>query len=72
MSNQTKSSVDSDETPARREFLRQVGKATVTAPAVALLLSASTNPALAQYRVTAQPRHRTPRSSGVTEVEVGQ
>lgn len=36
-----------DENAARREFLRTIGKAAVTAPAVALLLSATTTPASA-------------------------
>ncbi len=42
------------ETSARREFLGQIGKAAFTAPAVALLLTASAQPAAAQYR----PRRR--------------
>lgn len=42
-------SSEKNETTARREFLSQVGKAAVTAPAVALLLAASTKPASAQY-----------------------
>ena len=45
------------ETSARREFLGQIGKAAITAPAVALLLTASAQPAAAQYR----PRRRRPR-----------
>lgn len=36
-----------DEATARRNFLKTVGKATVTAPAVALLLAASATPASA-------------------------
>lgn len=36
-----------DEATARRNFLKAVGKATVTAPAVALLLAASATPASA-------------------------
>ena len=35
------------ETILRREFLRKVGKATATAPAVALLMAASAKPASA-------------------------
>ncbi len=47
------------EVTARRAFLRQAGKAAVTAPAVALLLAASAKPAAAQYRVERQnPRRR--------------
>ncbi len=38
------------ETTARREFLANLGKAAVTAPAVALLVAASAEPAAAQYR----------------------
>jgi hypothetical protein len=38
------------EAAARREFLKQAGKAAVTAPAVALLLNAAARPAAAQYR----------------------
>lgn len=38
------------ETTARRAFLSQVGKAAVTAPAIALLVAASARPAAAQYR----------------------
>ncbi len=37
------------ENTARRAFLAQVGKAAVTAPAVALLLTASAKPAAAAY-----------------------
>lgn len=36
-----------DESAARREFIRTLGKAAITAPAVALLLSATTTPASA-------------------------
>lgn len=36
-----------DEATARREFLKQVGKAVATAPAIALLLAASSKPASA-------------------------
>jgi hypothetical protein len=39
----------SDEATARREFLNQVGKVAVTAPAVALLLAAAAQPAASQY-----------------------
>jgi hypothetical protein len=39
---------DSHEITARRDFLSQIGKATVTAPAIALLLAASSKPSLAQ------------------------
>jgi len=46
------------ETTARRAFLREAGKAAVTAPAVALLLAASAKPAAAQYRV----ERRSPRT----------
>jgi hypothetical protein len=38
------------ETSARREFMSQIGKAAVTAPAIALLVNASSQPAAAQYR----------------------
>lgn len=38
-----------NESTARRTFLAQVGKAAVTAPAVALLLTASAKPAAASY-----------------------
>lgn len=58
-----------DERTARREFLGKVGKAAVTAPAVALLLTASANPASAQYRVSSRPVRPSPRWSGVTDVE---
>ena len=37
-----------DEQAARRAFLKQVGKAAATAPAVALLLAASSKPASAE------------------------
>ncbi len=40
------------ESTARRAFLQQIGKATVTTPAVALLLAASAKPAAAQYRTS--------------------
>lgn len=46
------------EKSARREFLGRVGKVAVTAPAVALLLTASAQPAAAQYRQTPPPRTR--------------
>lgn len=47
------------ETTVRREFLSQVGKVAVTAPAVALLVAASARPAAANYRVqTPGPRQR--------------
>jgi hypothetical protein len=36
-----------DEATARREFLRQIGKAAATAPAIALLLAASSKSASA-------------------------
>lgn len=62
MSNEMNPTVPAkDETTARREFLSKVGKATVTAPAVALLLAASANQASAQYRVTTQPGRVSPR-----------
>ena len=38
-----------DEAAARREFLKQVGKAAATAPAIALLLAASSKPASAGF-----------------------
>lgn len=50
MSESAPESVVPAESTARRAFLQQIGKATVTAPAVALLLAASTRPAAAQYR----------------------
>jgi hypothetical protein len=41
-----------DEQTARREFLKQVGKGVAaTAPAIALLLAASSKPASAQVRI---------------------
>jgi len=43
------------ETEARREFLKNVGKATATAPAVALLLAASAKSASAQSQYTPPP-----------------
>jgi uncharacterized membrane protein len=39
----------SDEATARREFLTQIGKAAATAPAIALLLAASSKTVSAQY-----------------------
>lgn len=44
------------ESEARREFLARIGKAAVTAPAVALLVAASAEPAAAQY--AQRPRRR--------------
>ena len=41
-----------EEVTARRQFLSQVGKAAITAPAVALLLAASARSASAQYRIS--------------------
>jgi hypothetical protein len=42
----------SDEQTARRDFLKQVGKGMATAaPAIALLLAASSKPASAQIRL---------------------
>jgi len=38
-----------NEITARRRFLGKIGKAAVTAPAVALLLTASAKPAAASY-----------------------
>lgn len=57
------------EATARRKFIRHVGRVAVTAPAVALLVAASSKPAAAQYGAQAQPRRRAPRRrhSGVTE-----
>lgn len=53
------SSKNKSESTARREFLNTVGKAAVTAPAIALLAAASAKPAAAQYRVDRQaPRQR--------------
>jgi hypothetical protein len=46
MSNENRRPV---EDRARREFLSKVGKTAVTAPAIALLIAASTSPAVAQY-----------------------
>ena len=60
----TKQVTSMNETTARREFLGQLGKAAVTAPAVALLLTASAKPAAAQYRQRAAPRQRPGRQSG--------
>ncbi len=50
------------ESTARREFLGQIGKVAVTAPAVALLLTASAKPAAAEYRQRTAPRRRPGRS----------
>jgi hypothetical protein len=44
------SDLPENELKARRTFLSQVGKAAVTAPAIGLLLAASSTPAAAQYR----------------------
>ena len=52
------------EEAARREFLRKVGKAALTAPAVALLLTASTKPAAAQYSVRREAPGQSPRRGG--------
>ena len=49
------------ETTARRVFLAQVGRAAVTAPAVALLLSASATPAAAAYAPGGQTGDNGPR-----------
>jgi len=49
---------DNSETTARRDFLRRAGKATATAPAIALLLAASTRPAAAQYRPEQDSQYR--------------
>jgi hypothetical protein len=52
-----------DETTARREFLSRIGKTAVTAPAVALLLAASDEPAMAQRYSSPPPvRRRRPVS----------
>jgi hypothetical protein len=40
---------ESEELTARREFLSRVGKAAATAPAIALLLAASSQKVTAQY-----------------------
>jgi hypothetical protein len=45
MSNIIKSEAETAEVKARREFLKTAGKAAIAAPAVALILSASTKPA---------------------------
>jgi hypothetical protein len=37
-----------DETVVRRDFLKRVGKATATAPAIALLMAANAKPASAE------------------------
>jgi hypothetical protein len=58
------------EVEARRKFIKQVGKAAATAPAVALLVAASAKPASAQYSTRLQPRRGKRRPSGVLEVEV--
>lgn len=58
------------EVEARRKFLKEVGKAAATAPAVALLVAASAKPAAANYGARVQPRRERRRPSGVTEVEV--
>jgi hypothetical protein len=52
------------EEAARREFMRKVGKAALTAPAVALLLTASTRPAAAQYSVRQAEPGQSPRRGG--------
>jgi len=49
-----------EETEARREFLTKLGKAVITAPAVAMLVAASAEPAAAQYRGS-RPRPRSRR-----------
>lgn len=48
--------LNDDETQHRREFLSKIGKAAVTAPAVAMLVAASAEPAAAQY--IRRPRRR--------------
>lgn len=45
MSDMIKSEAETAEIKARREFLKTAGKAAIAAPAVALILSASTKPA---------------------------
>jgi hypothetical protein len=51
------------ELKARRAFLSQIGQAAVTAPAIALLMAASSTPSAAQYR---------PGDSGSGESESGE
>jgi hypothetical protein len=48
----------SDEATARREFLGQIGKATVTAPAVALLLAATAKNASADDSDKYEPKEK--------------
>jgi hypothetical protein len=60
MSDTQRDSKADSEVRARRDFLGQLGKAAVTAPAVALLLSASTKPAAAQYRMLRQTTRTRP------------
>ena len=45
----------SDEATARREFLTQIGKAAATAPAIALLLAASSETVSAKYGPRERP-----------------
>ena len=49
-----------DEETARREFLKKIGKAAASAPAVALLLAASSKPASAQAIYPTTPDGGTP------------
>jgi hypothetical protein len=51
-----------NEATARRVFLSQIGKAAVTAPAIALLAAASVTPAAAQYSA-ARPEYDGPPGS---------
>jgi hypothetical protein len=55
--------VAENETEARRAFLKRVGKATVTVPAVALLLSASSKAASAKSPYGGPDRHCPPGSN---------
>jgi hypothetical protein len=47
---QPEPTVPKTEVEARREFLTHLGRAAVVAPAIALLVTASSQPAAAQYR----------------------
>jgi hypothetical protein len=60
MSDTKHTNLSKSEATARRAFLKTAGKAAVTAPAVALLLAASTKPAAAQYRVERQESRERP------------
>lgn len=56
MSDTIKSEATTAEVKARREFLKTAGKAAIAAPAVALILSATSTPASAQGSIYCGPR----------------